>query len=169
LYQLLDEVRRLRADNDQLRQRLDQALRQQFGPRSERARPRRQRDESRAEATNDTAGAPGHGRQVLPEHLPRERVEYDLTEAERRCPSCGRPRACIGEQVSEQLDYRPASYFVVQHVKKTYACRHCDGPTEQRFTTAGPATVGPAVDGHTSPAAHDGKKATAAGIRAAAG
>jgi transposase len=149
--QLLDEVRRLRADNEQLRQRLDQALRQQFGPRSERARPRRHRAESAADAADAPAGTPGHGRQVLSEHLPRERVEYDLTEAERRCPSCGRPRACIGEQVSEQLDYRPASYFVVQHARKTYACRHCDAPTEQRFTTAGPATVGPIAKGLPGP------------------
>jgi transposase len=149
--QLLDEVGRLRAENDQLRQRLDQALRQQFGPRSERARSRRHRAESVADAADAPAGTPGHGRQVLPAHLPRERVEYDLTEAERRCPACGRPRACIGEQVSEQLDYRPASYFVVQHAKKTYACRHCNAPTEQRFTTAGPATVGPIAKGLPGP------------------
>jgi transposase len=149
--QLLDEVRRLRAENEQLRRRLDQALRQQFGPRSERARPRRQRAGSGADAADAPGGTLGHGRQVLPDHLPRERVEYDLTEAERRCPSCGRPRACIGEQVSEQLDYRPASYFVVQHAKKTYACRHCDGPAEQRFTTAGPATVGPIAKGLPGP------------------
>lgn len=146
---LLDEVRRLRADNEQLRQRLDRALRQQFGPRSERARPRR-RVGSGADAAAAT-GTPGHGRQALPEHLPRERVEYDLTEAERRCPSCDRSRVCIGEQVSEQLDYRPASYFVVQHARKTYACRHCDGPTEQRFTTAGPTTVGPIAKGLAGP------------------
>ncbi len=149
--QLLDEVRRLRADNEQLRQRLDQALRQQFGPRSERLRPRRQRAEPGDDAADAPAGTPGHGRQLLPEHLPRERVEYDLTEAERRCPSCGRSRACIGEQVSEQLDYRPASYFVVQHARKTYACRHCDAPAEQRFTTAGPATVGPIAKGLPGP------------------
>src|SRR5262249_44677640 len=111
--------------------------------------PRRQRAET--DAADVSAGAPGHGRQVLPEHLPRERVEYDLTEAERRCPACGRPRACIGEQVSEQLDYRPASYFVVQHARKTYACRHCAGATEQRFTTAGPATVGPIAKGLPGP------------------
>jgi transposase len=151
VHQLLDEVRRLRADNEQLRQRLDQALRQQFGPRSERARPRRQRAEPVADGADAPAGTPGHGRQVLPAHLPRERVEYDLTEAERRCPSCGRPRACIGEQVSEQLDYRPASYFVVQHAKKTYACRHCDAAAEQRFTTAGPATIGPIAKGLPGP------------------
>ena len=28
-----------------------------------------------------------HGRQQLPDHLPRERVVYDLPEGERQCPS----------------------------------------------------------------------------------
>jgi transposase len=146
--QLLEEIQRLRQENEQLRHRLDQALRQQFGQRSERTRPRR----PRAEPTGDRpAVPPGHGRQTLPEHLPRERVVYDLTEEEQLCPCCGQPRTCIGEQISEQLDYRPASYFVVQHVKKTYACRDCDGPGEQRFTTAGPATVGPIAKGLAGP------------------
>src|SRR4051812_45488652 len=32
----------------------------------------------------------GHGRRPLPGHLPRERVEFDLSEAEKACPCCGR-------------------------------------------------------------------------------
>jgi transposase len=155
---LLDEIGRLRRDNEQLRQenerlqhRLDQALRQQFGRLSERTKTRRERLRLQPEEVEQPAGRPGHGRQPLPEHLPRERVEYDLPEAERPCPCCGRPRACIGEQVSDQLDYRPASYFVGQHVRKTYACRSCDGPSEQRFATAGPAVVGTIPKGLAGP------------------
>ncbi|HEX5269969.1 MAG TPA: IS66 family transposase zinc-finger binding domain-containing protein, partial [Gemmataceae bacterium] len=120
--QLLAEVRRLREgdaqlrqDNEQLRHRLDQALRLHFGQRSERSRPRRARVPRERESDGEAASRPGHGRQPLPEHLPRERVEYDLAEADKPCPCCGGPRVCIGEQVSEQLDYRPASFFVVQH------------------------------------------------------
>jgi transposase len=146
--QLLEEVQRLRQENEQLRHRLDQALRHQFGRRSERTRLRCPQAEPKGDSP---APPPGHGRQTLPEHLPRERVVYDLTEAERLCPCCGQPRTCIGEQLSEQLDYRPASYFVVQHLKKTYACRDCDGSGEQRFMTAGPATVGPIAKGLAGP------------------
>src|SRR3954463_11528728 len=51
----------------------------------------------------------------------------------------------------KQLDFRPASFFVVQHVKKTYACRSCDGPGERRFTTAGPAVLGPIPKGLPGP------------------
>jgi transposase len=149
--QLLDEVRRLRQDNAQLRHRLDQALRQHFGTASERSRQRRGRV-PRCDG-DDVAAAtrPGHGRQSLPDHLPRERVVYDLAEAEKPCPCCGQPRVCLGEQVSEQLDYRPASYFVIQHVKKTYACRSCTGPSAQRFQTAGPSVVGPIPKGLAGP------------------
>jgi hypothetical protein len=97
--ELLGKMQRLRQENEELRQRLDQALRHQFGPRSERTRPRRPAPEQ----TAITAAPEGHGRHSLPRHLLRERVVYDLTEAERPCPSCTRPRVCIGEQVSEQL------------------------------------------------------------------
>jgi transposase len=149
--ELLAEVRRLRQENEQLRHRLDQALRLHYGRRSERSRPRRARVPQDQPDDGERGERPGHGRQPLPEHLPRERVVYDLAEADRACPCCGRPRVCIGEQVSEQLDYRPASYFVVQHARKTYACRSCDGPSEQRFTTAGPAVVGPIPKGLPGP------------------
>jgi transposase len=78
---------------------------------------------------------------------------HDLTEAEKLCPCCGQLRECIGEQTSEQLDYEPAHYFVLRHIKKTYACRHCDGAgaSAQRFQTAGPAVVGPIPKGLPGP------------------
>jgi len=156
--QLLAEVRRLREgdaqlrqDNEQLRHRLDQALRLHFGQHSERSRPRRVRVPRDREEAGEATSRPGHGRQPLPGHLPRERVEYDLAEADKACPCCGGPRVCIGEQVCEQLDYRPASYFVVEHVRQTWACRSCDGPSERRFATTGPAVVGPVPKGLPGP------------------
>ncbi len=54
----------------------------------------------------------GHGRRRKPADLPRERVEIDLTEAEKACPCCREMRVRIGEDVAERLDYRPASLFV---------------------------------------------------------
>jgi len=149
--ELLAEVRRLRQENEQLRHRLDQALRLHFGQRSERSRPRRARVPRDPHERDEAVSRPGHGRQPLPEHLPRERVVYDLAEADKPCPCCGGLRVCIGEQVSEQLDYRPASFFVVQHARKAYACRSCDGPSERRFTTAGPAVLGPIPKGLPGP------------------
>src|SRR5262249_17794911 len=73
-------------------------------------------------------------------------VEHDLSAAERACPCCGHDRVCIGTQSAEQLDYDPATYFVLRTLKKVYACRRCDPaavPPEQRITTARPPQVGP--------------------------
>jgi transposase len=146
--QLLAEVARLRADNDQLRAKLDAALKHRFGRRSERqAPPARPKKEPPAKASP-------HGRAALPEHLERRLVVYDLTDAEKLCPCCGQPRLGIGAQTAEQLDLEPARCFVLRTVKKSYACQHCDPvlvPVEQRLRTAGPEQVGPLAKGLCGP------------------
>lgn len=68
----------------------------------------------------------GHGRKPLSRDLPREQIEIDLSEAEKLCPCCGRPRGRIGADTSERLDYRPACLFVRQTVRPKYACSACD-------------------------------------------
>jgi transposase len=146
--QLLAEVARLRGDNADLRGRLDAALRHRFGRRSERQRtPPLPRPARPGPATP-------HGRGALPDHLERREVVYDLTEAEKSCPCCGRPRTCIGEHVTEQLDLEPARCFVRRVVRKSYACRHCPAglvPVARRFRTAGPDRVGPIAAGLCGP------------------
>jgi transposase len=147
---LLAEVVRLRAENAELRGKLDAALKHRFGRRSER-RPRR-----REPKADDEPGKrrDDHGRAVLPEHLPRRELVHDLTEAEKLCPCCGLPRVCIGTQTAEQLDLEPARFFVLRTVRKSYACRRCDPldvPAEQRLQTAGPAQVGPIPKGLCGP------------------
>ena len=70
----------------------------------------------------------GHGRRSLEEllkSLPLQRREHPLTEAERACPCCGRPRRKIGEQTSQQLEYIPAKLVCVQHAQFTYSCPYC--------------------------------------------
>jgi len=65
------------------------------------------------------------GRKPLPEHLPRIRIEYDLSDEEKRC-ACGCQRHLIGEVSSEQLELIPAQLRVLLHVRKKYACRQCE-------------------------------------------
>jgi transposase len=149
LRQALVELARLRAENAELRGKLDAALKHRFGRRSERRPPRRTADDAKPKAARDR-----HGRAALPESLPRRDVVQDLTEAEQRCPCCGRPRVCIGQQTAEQLDLEPARFFVLRTIKKSYTCPHCDPqsvPVEQRFQTAGPAEVGPLARGLCGP------------------
>lgn len=65
------------------------------------------------------------GRKPLPENLPREQRIYDLSEAERIC-ACGQLLTHIKDETCEQLDVIPAKVYVIQHVKKKYACKHCE-------------------------------------------
>lgn len=42
-----------------------------------------------------------------------------------RCEQCGSALEKIAEEVTEQLDYQPASLFVTEHVRFKYACPGC--------------------------------------------
>ncbi len=66
-----------------------------------------------------------HGRRKLPDHLPRRQIVHDLTDEEKKCPCCGEQRSRIGNETSEQLEYVPAKFEVLQHVRHKYACTRC--------------------------------------------
>ncbi|MDQ7075977.1 MAG: IS66 family transposase [Gammaproteobacteria bacterium] len=77
-----------------------------------------------SESAPQTRAKP-RGRKPLPEHLPRIRIEHDLSDEEKRC-ACGCQRHLIGEVSSEQLEIIPAQLRVLLHVRKKYACRRCE-------------------------------------------
>lgn len=123
-----------------LRHRLDQLLRRLYGPKAERFDPNQPwllpelsaanaapatEATDQPEETTDKPKPKGHGRKRLPEDLPRRRQEYTLPEAQRLCPCCGDVCQKFGEDISEQLDYQPASVFVWQQVRFKYACPKC--------------------------------------------
>src|SRR5690606_13163475 len=62
-------------------------------------------------------------RKPLPEHLPRETVRHEVAGG---CPDCGQPMKPIGEDVAEMLEYVPASFKVIRHVRPKLACTCCD-------------------------------------------
>jgi transposase len=68
----------------------------------------------------------GAGRQKLPAHLPRIVHRHDLPASECSCSACGTALTVISEDVSEQLDVTPASFFVHQHIRPQYACKTCE-------------------------------------------
>jgi transposase len=142
--ELLASLKQAHHDRDGLQQRLEVLLRRLYGPKAERFDPNQPwlLPEMAPDAANpaDAAAPPaaaadpattakskgkGHGRKPLPPELRRERVEHTLAEAERLCPCCGVVCQKFGEDVSEQLDYFPASLFVRQHVRFKYACPKC--------------------------------------------
>jgi transposase len=61
-------------------------------------------------------------RRALPEHLPREQRVH---EPACNCPDCGAVMRKIGEDVSEVLDYMPARFKVIRHVRPKLACASC--------------------------------------------
>ena len=77
------------------------------------------------------------GRKPIPEEYPRIIVEYDLTDEEKRC-SCGCEKQHIGDEVSEQLDIVPAVIQVLQHHRKKYACKNCEGQMQTASLPAQP-------------------------------
>ena len=82
-------------------------------------------------ADDSTVAVPSHtrrkrGRRPIPPTFPRVEVVHDLPEKDKTCP-CGSPLICIGEEVSEKVDFIPAKIQVVRHVRPKYACRKCEG------------------------------------------
>jgi transposase len=146
IVELLDALKKEQREREGLQHRLDQLLRRLYGPKAERFDPNQPwllpeltpgdnvgNDTTSAPtppADTDTAATakpkrPGHGRKKLPQELPRRRVEHTLPESQRLCPDCGHVCQKFGEEISEQLDYQPASLFVQQHVRVKYACPQC--------------------------------------------
>jgi transposase len=71
-----------------------------------------------------SAAARKPARRPLPEHLPRE-VEVHVPQ-EQGCPACGGALSELGEDVSEVLEYVPARFKVIRHVRPKLSCTKCD-------------------------------------------
>lgn len=63
-------------------------------------------------------------RKPLPDHLSREEKVYPPAEA--ACPDCGGNLRHLGDDVSEQLEFIPASFKVIRHIRPKLACTCCD-------------------------------------------
>jgi transposase len=137
--ELLATLQQRERDNEALRHRLDLLLKRLYGPRGERYDPQQPWLFADLAAPPDSPTAPAattesdkpkrrarpHGRRRLPPHLPREVRHHVLSEAERVCAGCGQQRIDIGVDRSEQLDYRPASLRVIEHLVHKYVCPLC--------------------------------------------
>ena len=141
---LSDDVEEKARTITDLRHRLDLLARQLFGQKAERVDPNQLKlafdkaaEEGETpppfveEAPDEEAQPSGrprrrkrNGRLKLPRDLPRERREI-LPEADELVCPCGYERRRIGEEVTEQLDYRPACFKVIEHARIKYACPAC--------------------------------------------
>ena len=123
----------------ELLERIQFLLHQQFGKRSERFNPDQYQLFNEAELTeqasvDETGEEPettvdvkphtrtrSNTRKPIPDHLPRVEVHHELDEQERQC-ACGCMLERIAEDVQEQLSIVPRLYFVTRHIRGRYAC-----------------------------------------------
>jgi transposase len=145
ILELVERMYQRDRDIEALRHRLELLIRRLYGPRGERFDPNQHLLFPLEQADQVTATAPPapaaedkpkrkcrpHGRRRLPEHLPRVPQHHELTIAERICSNCGQVRQEIGIDTSEQLDYKPASLFVIEHNVHKYACPCCSKARQQ--------------------------------------
>lgn len=113
--------------------------RARFGPSSEKSpacdsqldlgleREDRPSDTPEQPARSDTPvrqkPTPARKSRALPAHLRRE-VRTHLPEHS-NCPDCGGRLRQLGEDVSEMLEYVPASFIVIRHVRPKFSCTCC--------------------------------------------
>lgn len=83
--------------------------------------------EDEAPAASTTVRKP-RVRKALPDHLPRDVVEHGKNDT--GCCECGGKLSKLGEDVSEMLEYVPASFRVIRHVRPKYSCRCCERITQ---------------------------------------
>jgi len=134
--ELLDERDAQARQLERLQHWLTTLLRARYGPRRERVDEHQRflfaaatiaahRDGPPPEPETPPAAATprrGHGRQRLPPHLERRPVTYDLPAAEQHCPACQVALTRTGEEISERLEYVPASLIVLEERCAKYAC-----------------------------------------------
>lgn len=152
----------------QLQHQLEQLLRWRYGQKRERIDENQMFFEALAVITSGTPPAAreepepaveessirrkGHGRCRLPGNLPRKRIVYDLPEEQRGCPHCREELRHIGEEVSERLEYVPASLTVIEEACQKYACpKGCTVVTAQKpFAPIEKGLPGPGLLAHVA-------------------
>jgi transposase len=67
-----------------------------------------------------------NGRNPLPADLPRKTIDIDPAEEEKTCSVCHNPKSVIGAEITEVLEYIPASFFVKQYIRHKFGCKKCE-------------------------------------------
>ena len=151
--QLLSAEDRLTATQEQLQSRereiehlqllLAKLHRMQFGRKSEKLQRQIEQLELRLEEleshrsekecnaaepapviASSTPAAAKPTRRALPDHLPRQTHRHEPKETV--CPQCQGELRKLGEDVSEMLEYVPASFMVIRHLRTKLSCTKCD-------------------------------------------
>jgi transposase len=95
-----------------------------------------------SERSSEEAAQTKPARRPLPKHLPRERV---VNKAPTACPCCGGRLRKLGEDITETLEYVPARWKVIQHIREKFSCRKCEAIAQA------PAPFHPIARGRAGP------------------
>jgi len=168
LDELGNEIERLNKENAALRQRVQLLTHRLFGRRSEKGvpvieqgvlplepaaagpvQPESTDELRRGETSERTLRRRRHpGRRRMPTELPRERIEIVPPASARHCMKCDTAKLRIGADITEELDYVPASFVIREYVRPKYACRRCQQGVVQAVLPARPkGTTGAGVIG----------------------
>ncbi len=71
----------------------------------------------------ESSAPPRTARRALPAHLPRETLVHEPASC--TCADCGGRLRQLGEDVAEMLEYVPARFKVIRHVRPKLACVRC--------------------------------------------
>lgn len=66
-------------------------------------------------------------RQPFPEQLERVPEPIAVSGRDRKCPTCGAERECIGHDIVEIADLKPAEVFVRVEMREKLRCKPCEG------------------------------------------
>ncbi len=90
---------------------------------------------------------------ALFDKLPMTQKVHDLADDQKPCPCCATPRQQIGQETSWQIEYLPASFQRIEHVRLKYACPACEpnGDNPQIVTAEKPPEVAPIEKGMAGP------------------
>jgi transposase len=75
------------------------------------------------------------GRKALPDDLPVKEVVLEPSDDDKAC-LCGADKECIGEVVTERLEYVPQKIFKLVIKRKKYVCKECEGTSEEGISPA---------------------------------
>jgi len=162
LDELSNEIDRLNKENAALRQRVQLLTQRLFGRRSEKGVPVIEQgvlplepaaagpvqpettDESQRDETAEAASLRRRhpGRRRLPAELPRERIEIIPPASARHCTNCDSAKVRIGADITEELDYVPASFVIREYMRPKYACGRCQQGVMQAVLPARPIERG---------------------------
>jgi transposase len=67
-----------------------------------------------------------NGRVLDTSELPRFAIHHDIKDEDKHCCTCHGLLHLIGKETAEQLEILPQRFYIAEHIRYKYGCRHCE-------------------------------------------